>query len=141
VQEFNVLIESREYEHDIPKHVVRKIHQMADQNRDNRIDFNEFVDMVNNPDLQYFFGHYVTRYVQLVVPRRPTTATTEIDGLYEEQYSCYPPAVGMIILSLIEIIFFAWMKQSKRIRPDQPQDLSVQYLFMILTSALKFGGS
>jgi rhomboid-related protein 1/2/3 len=106
VQEFNVLIESREYEHDIPKHVVRKIHQMADQNRDNRIDFNEFVDMVNNPDLQYFFGHYVTRYVQLVVPRRPTTATTEIDGLYEEQYSCYPPAVGMIILSLIEIIFF-----------------------------------
>lgn len=28
------------------------------------------------------------------------------DGAYEELYSCYPPAVGMIIISLVEIIFF-----------------------------------
>ncbi|RZC41427.1 rhomboid-related protein 2 [Asbolus verrucosus] len=106
IRELNAMIESREYEHDIPPHVVRKIHEMADQNHDERIDFTEFVDMVNNPDLQHVFGHYVTRYIQMVVPRRPDTATTEIDGLYEDQYSCYPPAVGMIIISLIEIIFF-----------------------------------
>ena len=98
------MIESREYEHDIPGHVVRKIHQMADQNNDDRIDFTEFVDMINNPDLQYVFGHYVNRYIQMVVPRRP--APTEIDGLYEEQYTCYPPAVGMLVISIIEVIFF-----------------------------------
>lgn len=104
ILELNALIESREYENDIPEHVIKKIHEMADQNRDNRIDFSEFVDMINNPDLQYIFGHYISRYIQLIIPRRP--ATTEIDGVYEDQYTCYPPAVGMIIISLIEIIFF-----------------------------------
>lgn len=44
----------------------------------------------------------------MIVPKRhvPRTTTTVTDGLYEEEYSCYPPAVGMIILSLVQIIFF-----------------------------------
>lgn len=101
------MIESREYEHDIPAHAVRKIHEMADLNRDDKIDFEEFVDMINHPDLQHVFGHYVNRYVQMVVPRRrPDGDTTATDGQYEDEYSCYPPAVGMIIISLIEVIFF-----------------------------------
>ncbi|EFA08482.1 rhomboid-related protein 2 [Tribolium castaneum] len=104
IGELNDLIESREYDHDIPEHVVRKIHQMADQNHDDRIDFTEFVDMINHPDLQYVFGHYVNRYIQMVVPRR--RGASEVDGAYDDQYSCYPPAVGMIIISLIEVIFF-----------------------------------
>lgn len=30
------------------------------------------------------------------------------DGLYEEEYSCRPPAVAMIIISIIEIILFLY---------------------------------
>lgn len=30
------------------------------------------------------------------------------DGLYEEEYSCRPPAVAMIIISIIEIILFMY---------------------------------
>ncbi|KAL3271049.1 hypothetical protein HHI36_021549 [Cryptolaemus montrouzieri] len=45
-------------------------------------------------------------FIQMTIPpRRPRTETVT-DGVYEEEYSCYPPAVGMIIISLIEIIFF-----------------------------------
>lgn len=98
------MIESREYDNDIPAHVVKKVHQLADQNNDDRIDFTEFVEMINHPDLQYLFGHYVNRYIQMVVPRR--RGVTEPDGAYDDQYTCYPPAVGMIFISLIEIIFF-----------------------------------
>jgi len=30
------------------------------------------------------------------------------DGLYEEEYSCRPPAIAMIIISIIEIILFMY---------------------------------
>lgn len=46
------------------------------------------------------------RYINFVVPRRFDPTHTVTDGLYEEEYSCIPPPVGMLIISLIEIIFF-----------------------------------
>lgn len=33
---------------------------------------------------------------------------TYTDGTYEEEYSCWPPAVCMIIISLVEIILFCY---------------------------------
>ncbi|XP_018562743.1 rhomboid-related protein 2-like [Anoplophora glabripennis] len=106
VNELNDLIESREYEHDIPPHVVKKIHEMHDHNGDEKLDFQEFYDMINNPGLDYVFGHYVTRYVNWIIPKVQHPTRTVTDGQYEDEYSCYPPAVGMILFSLIEIIFF-----------------------------------
>ncbi|VEN49516.1 unnamed protein product [Callosobruchus maculatus] len=106
VKELYDLIESREYEEDIPPQVVRRIHESHDQNRDKRLDYNEFSDMINNPNLQHIFGHYLNRYINWIIPRCPPATTTVTDGIYEEEYSCMPPAVGMIIFSLIEIIFF-----------------------------------
>ncbi|XP_060533122.1 rhomboid-related protein 2-like [Cylas formicarius] len=107
IDELNDMIESREYEQDIPAHCVRKIHELHDIDGDRKLDFDEFMNMINNPELSHIFGHYITRYINWVVPRRahpPSRSAT--DGEYEEQYSCYPPAVGMIIISLVEIIFF-----------------------------------
>ncbi|XP_056643128.1 rhomboid-related protein 2 [Diorhabda sublineata] len=106
VRELTDLIESREYEEDIPKHCVKKILTMHDRNDDRKLDFEEFYEMIHNPNLSYIFGHYVQRYINWVVPKRHYTRPDATDGIYEEEYSCYPPAVGMIILSLIEIIFF-----------------------------------
>ncbi|KAG5900299.1 hypothetical protein JTB14_000825 [Gonioctena quinquepunctata] len=106
VNELNDIIESREYEEDIPPHCVRKIINLHDRDGDRKLDFDEFYEMINNPDLQYVFGHYINRYINWIIPRKQHPTRTVTDGIYEEEYSCYPPAVGMIILSLVEIIFF-----------------------------------
>ncbi|KAK9874302.1 hypothetical protein WA026_002655 [Henosepilachna vigintioctopunctata] len=106
VCELRDLIESGEYEHDIPPHVVKHIHQLADADNNKKIDFKEFVEMINNPNFEYVFGRYINRFIQMTIPSRRRLPETVTDGIYEEEYSCYPPAVGMIIISLIEIIFF-----------------------------------
>ncbi|CAG9861791.1 unnamed protein product [Phyllotreta striolata] len=105
VKELLEIVESREYDEDIPQSCVNKILKTHDRNLDKKLNFDEFYEMVTNPDLQHIFGHYMNRYIHLLVPKRHTP-TTVTDGLYEEEYSCYPPAVGMIILSLVEVIFF-----------------------------------
>lgn len=62
VKELDDLIQSREYENDIPPHVVEKIHSMADVNSDGRLDLNEFINMIHHPKLQPVFGHLVNRF-------------------------------------------------------------------------------
>lgn len=57
------MIDSREYEHDIPDYVVTKIHEMADKDSNGKLDFEEFVEMINHPDLAPLFGHYVNKWV------------------------------------------------------------------------------
>lgn len=63
--------------------------------------------------MQGVFGHLVQRYVQSMVPQRPTTfqiarSSDITDGQYEEEYSCKPPALAMIIISILEIILFLY---------------------------------
>lgn len=40
----------------------------------------------------------------MIVPRRVDPSHTQIDGQYEDEYSCCPPPVCMVIVSLLEII-------------------------------------
>lgn len=66
--------------------------------------------------MQGVFGHFVQKYVHSMVPCRPcasqslqmTRSRDFPDGLYEEEYSCNPPALAMIIISVIEIILFLY---------------------------------
>lgn len=46
----------------------------------------------------------IFRYIHMVVPRRVDPSQTQIDGQYEDEYSCCPPPVCMVIVSLLEII-------------------------------------
>lgn len=50
------------------------------------------------------FHTYINSYVRSMIPRRAWTRRDIIDGEYEDQYTCNPPAVGMLIISLIEVI-------------------------------------
>lgn len=61
VKELDDLIQSQEYEHDIPEHVVEKIHSLADHDGDGKLNFNEFVAMINHPALRPIFGSLVNR--------------------------------------------------------------------------------
>lgn len=40
----------------------------------------------------------------MLVPRRVDPSHTQIDGQYEDEYSCCPPPVCMVIVSVLEII-------------------------------------
>lgn len=48
------------------------------------------------------------RYINMLVPRRSAggVAFTETDGIYEDEYSCYPPPLGMLLISVIELFLF-----------------------------------
>lgn len=63
--------------------------------------------------MQGVFGHLVQRYVQSMVPQRPSTlhltrSSDFPDGQYEEEYTCNPPALAMIIISILEIVLFLY---------------------------------
>ncbi|KAJ3651119.1 hypothetical protein Zmor_017177 [Zophobas morio] len=109
IQELCTMINNNHLtEKPIPSHIVRKIHQVADINHDGRLDYREFVDMLNDPKNYSIFERYVTKYVNFVVPRRQPEESEEpyLETIYEEEYSCWPPRLGMVIISCIEIIFF-----------------------------------
>ncbi|XP_026313453.1 rhomboid-related protein 2 isoform X2 [Hyposmocoma kahamanoa] len=118
--ELKQIIDSREYDHDLPDNVVSKIMALADRDNSGYLDFDEFVEMMHNPDLKAVFGHFVARYVHSIVPHRgPVDATgpwqgfravttTDTDGTYEEEYTCWPPAISMILISLVEIVLFCY---------------------------------
>ncbi|XP_050353366.1 rhomboid-related protein 2 isoform X4 [Nymphalis io] len=104
--ELKGIIESREYDHDLPDNVVDKIMSLADRDNSGYLDFAEFVEMMHNPDLKAVFGHFVARYIHSIIPHRGPVDTT--DGTYEEEYSCWPPAICMILISIIEIVLFCY---------------------------------
>ncbi|KAJ3651114.1 hypothetical protein Zmor_017172 [Zophobas morio] len=110
IQELQTMIRRNSLTEDpIPSHVVRKIHQIADADHDGRLNYIEFVNMINDPKFRSIFGRYVTKYVNFVVPRKKLGVwddEPDLQTLYEDEYSCCPPRLGMIIISVIEIIFF-----------------------------------
>ncbi|KAJ8712883.1 hypothetical protein PYW08_008187 [Mythimna loreyi] len=143
--ELKEIINSREYEHDLPDNVVDKIMGLADRDNSGYLDFNEFVAMMQNPDLKAVFGHFVARYVHSIIPHRGPVDTTgpwtgfravtssdrgaahsksyfrcSIDGTYEEEYSCWPPAVCMILISLVEIVLFCYDAAQGHTKADGP---------------------
>ncbi|XP_015114444.1 rhomboid-related protein 2 [Diachasma alloeum] len=114
--ELKAMIGDSSYAKDIPPRVVRLIMQKADVDESGYLENPEFIAMIYRKDMQGFFGRFMHHYVDTVVPRRPTLATQlsarlstdSPDGQYEKQYSCSPPAVGMIIISMIEIILYVY---------------------------------
>lgn len=74
--ELRDIIESREYDHDLPDNLVDKIMILADRDNSGYLDFKEFVEMMHHPDLKAVFGHFVARYVHSIIPQRRPVDTT-----------------------------------------------------------------
>ncbi|XP_012252365.1 rhomboid-related protein 3 isoform X1 [Athalia rosae] len=115
--ELRAMIRGSSFNNDIPTRVVRMIMHAADLDDSGYLDYPEFIAMIHRKDMQGVFGHYVQRYVHCMVPQRRTPSQSSqmsrysgdtIDGLYEEEYSCSPPAIAMVIISLLEIILFLY---------------------------------
>ncbi|KAK9754185.1 EF-hand domain pair [Popillia japonica] len=102
--------------HGLPYHVIRNIHEKADRNDDGKLDQEEFIHMVLDPENSYFFKPYLNKYIHFLVPPQHLRAASrrvsieggrdEYDGLYEDEYSCWPPPIAMAVISVIEIILF-----------------------------------
>ncbi|XP_017885206.1 rhomboid-related protein 2-like isoform X2 [Ceratina calcarata] len=112
-QELRAMIRSSAYSNDIPARVVRIIMHKADLDDSGYLDYPEFIAMIHRKDMQGVFGHLVQRYVHSMIPQRPTpllvARSSDItDGQYEEEYTCKPPALAMIIISVLEIILFLY---------------------------------
>ncbi|XP_034945072.1 rhomboid-related protein 2 isoform X2 [Chelonus insularis] len=114
--ELKAMIRGSSYNDDIPPRVVRLIMQKADLNDSGYLEYPEFIAMIHRKDMQGVFGHFLSRYVHTMVPQRPVVPSQQVvrantdfpDGLYEEEYSCRPPAIAMIIISIIEIILYLY---------------------------------
>ncbi|XP_034195641.2 rhomboid-4 isoform X2 [Osmia lignaria lignaria] len=112
-QELRAMIRSSAYSNDIPTRVVHLIMRKADLDDSGYLDYPEFIAMIHRKDMQGVFGHLVQRYVQSMVPQRPSTlhltrSSDFPDGQYEEEYTCNPPALAMIIISILEIVLFLY---------------------------------
>ncbi|KAL0818525.1 hypothetical protein ABMA28_008968 [Loxostege sticticalis] len=149
--ELKGIIESREYDHDLPDNVVDKIMSLADRDNSGYLDFAEFVEMMHNPDFKAVFGHFVARYVHSIIPHRNPVDTTgrwsgfhavsasDGDGTYEEEYSCWPPAICMIIISLVEIILFVYDAAQGNVDANGPIAKLVVHLLVNLLVQLFLG--
>ncbi|KAF5285143.1 hypothetical protein FQA39_LY16832 [Lamprigera yunnana] len=102
VKELSDLIENQEYEQELPLHVIQRIHSIADENKDGVLDFNEFAQMLQFSDLQPLFGKLVDRYIGFMVPKKAFNDRIH----YHDTAKYCPPPLGMVAISIIEIILF-----------------------------------
>lgn len=105
---------------DVSERLAQKILQISDTNRDGKINYPEFVDILQNEKFKGVFGRYMNTYIRLIVPRQrrqrvPTEglqglqavqSLDDVDGSYEEQYACCPPPIAMFLISVIEFACF-----------------------------------
>ncbi|XP_018563916.1 rhomboid-related protein 3-like [Anoplophora glabripennis] len=98
-------------EHKFPDKVIKAIHKNFDRNGDELLDFEEFLEMINNPKVTKIFKRIRSRYIKFVVTS-PTKklvrlqSTLSNTGLYEEELTCKAYTVGMLILSAVQITFY-----------------------------------
>jgi len=87
----------------VPKTLKDKIIKEVDLNKDGVIDYNEFLTLVKGKNLglgkkrRRAFRQLLKETVEFLVPYKYT---------YQNQYSCNPPPVFMLIVSLIQIAIF-----------------------------------
>uniref|UniRef100_A0A2S2QA75 rhomboid protease n=2 Tax=Sipha flava TaxID=143950 RepID=A0A2S2QA75_9HEMI len=69
--------------------------------------------MEEEPIAHNLTANFVNKYIHYTIvprglPKLRTAGVDLTDGDYEDEYSCNPPALCMIIISLIEVLFFSW---------------------------------
>ncbi|XP_030747626.1 protein rhomboid-like [Sitophilus oryzae] len=90
--------------------IILNNYQRFDQNHDNKLDFEEFVEMITNDSFLKDFANLGNRYVKFLVPVSRRTVKLRrmhtITGMYEEEVKFKKTDVGMILLSIIQIALY-----------------------------------
>ncbi|XP_069702003.1 rhomboid-related protein 2-like [Periplaneta americana] len=106
--ELRNLITSENYAQDLPDAAVERILTRADRDENGYLNYQEFKQMVSGKEWQHILQRAVHRYVKYTVPARPVSLVDTTDGVgeYEGQYGCWPPALGMVLISIVEVATF-----------------------------------
>lgn len=91
--------------------IIINNYERFDHNHDNKLDFEEFVEMITNDGFLKDFTNLGNRYVKfLVVPLSRRTVRLQrmhtVTGMYEEEVRLRPRHVGMILLSILQMILY-----------------------------------
>ncbi|KAL1501692.1 hypothetical protein ABEB36_006974 [Hypothenemus hampei] len=62
-------LKSKNHSKDLPLRQIKHIFSLEGKDGGKLVTFEEFVEIVEHPDLQFLFGHYVNRYVNFLVPQ------------------------------------------------------------------------
>lgn len=110
IQEFKrILQESNSHlSEDISPELLDKLIHNADILKDGVITYDEFLQLVQTTELGMERPrlHRLIRYAAMAVV--PKSARQSVIRRYLEEYSCLPPPVFIIIISIIEIAFFIY---------------------------------
>lgn len=113
--ELRNLITSENYAQDLPEPAVRRILRRADTDRNGYLDYSEFKQMIESPEWYITIQEAVRHYVHNTVPARPVVSEVVDAGRggiptgevsYENHYTCWPPPLGMVIISIAVVVTF-----------------------------------
>ncbi|XP_066144384.1 rhomboid-related protein 2-like [Euwallacea fornicatus] len=154
IRELKAFLKTKGNLEDLTKDQIIYIFKTASKDGTKKLDFDEFVEFLENPDLKFLFGRCVTKYINFLVPKRepepppipqvvPKSRSFRIsyktekrygqviipdgslrrlsvesaqaslliseeaeDVTYIEQFTCCPPPICMILISLLQLVFF-----------------------------------
>lgn len=69
MKEMKAFFNRRGRPQDLPKEKIKYIFRLADKDGDKQISFEEFVEIMEHPDFQHLFEHWMNSYVNFLVPR------------------------------------------------------------------------
>ncbi|XP_057669084.1 rhomboid-related protein 3-like isoform X2 [Diorhabda carinulata] len=111
VSELKKFLETQE-EVVISEDVLDILYEKFDRNKDRQLDFEEFLDMINNNTFKETFYSVANRFFKFVVVpkgcrnRMRIQRTITMTGEYENNLKFGTNLMGMAIISLLQLIFF-----------------------------------
>ncbi|PSN49375.1 hypothetical protein C0J52_12208 [Blattella germanica] len=89
---------------DIPKHVAQRILRKADEDQNGYLEYQEFIKMTEQEEVKEILHNALRHYISMTVVQPHRAGTNN----YESQYSCTPPRVLMVIISILEVLIYLW---------------------------------
>ncbi|RZC32033.1 Rhomboid and/or EF-hand 7 domain containing protein [Asbolus verrucosus] len=103
MKDLNMMIEENGLAEE-PYLVANRIKQIASIDYRGRLDYKDFVDMINNPSLKHIIASYTSKYVNWVIPKKELGVAPAYN--YEHKCSCVSFLLGILIILMAELIFF-----------------------------------
>lgn len=89
----------------VPPDVQEKILNTVDKNNDGVIDYDEFIELVKGNE--FGFGRHKRRAFRELL-KQTAEFIVPYKYSYQNQYSCSPPPVFMVAISLLQVIIFTY---------------------------------
>ncbi|CAN7985128.1 unnamed protein product [Ixodes hexagonus] len=99
---------NQELEHDLPPSVLQEIVERADWDSNRMLSYEEFTRMVHAHDLGEHRPrfHRLVRYAAMAVV--PSRQRATVVRRYLDEYSCKPPPMFILMISLLEVATFIY---------------------------------